>query len=189
MQLIALRGCLLAPIPRVLDIVAENYGVWERCLIDGLKELRSTLTREYCITIAFFCQKLGNRLIRQIELMFPYLMNLIQNSAKIMSSSALILSEFIARHVHHSKMISLTSSNLVSKSSAVRRNVVHMFDVMLSSWDRDLLEHHLNVIKEVIKSGLNDADLACRSTSRDAYFAFYEKFPTQGNELYEVCIL
>ena len=61
-----------------------------------------------------------------------------------------------------------------------------MFDVILSSWETNILENHINVIKEVIKSGLNDADLACRSTSRDAYFAFYEKFPSQANELYEV---
>uniref|UniRef100_A0A914PXP6 CLASP N-terminal domain-containing protein n=1 Tax=Panagrolaimus davidi TaxID=227884 RepID=A0A914PXP6_9BILA len=185
-MLVGLRGCLIAThVPRAVDIVMENCGIWERCLIDGLKELRSSLTREYCITIAFFAVKLESRFIRQVELMFGNLMNLVQNSAKIMSSSGVILSEFIARHVHHSKLITLTSGYLVSKSSVVRRSVVHMFDGILSSWGKEILELHMNVIKEVIKSGLNDADLSCRSTSRDTYFAFSEKFPTQAQELYD----
>jgi hypothetical protein len=185
-MLVGLRGCLIAThVPRAVDIVMENCGIWERCLIDGLKELRSSLTREYCITIAFFAVKLESRFIRQVELMFGNLMNLVQNSAKIMSSSGVILSEFIARHVHHSKLITLASGYLVSKSSVVRRSVVHMFDGILSSWGKEILELHMNVIKEVIKSGLNDADLSCRSTSRDTYFAFSEKFPTQAQELYD----
>uniref|UniRef100_A0A914YS06 TOG domain-containing protein n=1 Tax=Panagrolaimus superbus TaxID=310955 RepID=A0A914YS06_9BILA len=184
--LISLRGCLIATnVPRAVDVVMDNCGLWERCLIDGLKELRSTLTREYCITIAFFAVKLQSRFIRQVELMFNNLMNLVQNSAKIMSSSGVILSEFIAKYVHHSKLITLTSGYLVSKSSVVRRSVVHMFDVMLSNWGKEILELHMNVIKEVIKSGLNDADVSCRTTSRNTYFVFMENFPSQAQELYD----
>ena len=62
-----------------------------------------------------------------------------------------------------------------------------MFYIMLSEWENGLLIPHINTIKMVIKTGLNDPNASCRTTAQAAYTKFYEKYSRQALELYEVC--
>ena len=60
-----------------------------------VKDLRSQIVREACITIAYLSQSIGQRLEIFIELTMPHLINLIQNSAKVMASSGQVAVRFI----------------------------------------------------------------------------------------------
>uniref|UniRef100_A0A914YX50 CLASP N-terminal domain-containing protein n=1 Tax=Panagrolaimus superbus TaxID=310955 RepID=A0A914YX50_9BILA len=180
-----LRGCIISNVPHSTDIVLDNIGLWKKCLIDGLKELRSTLTREYCITIAFFAVKLRSRMMPLVEQMFPNLMNLVKNSTKIISSSAIVLSEYITKYVNHSSLITMASGYMSSKSGPVKANVENILFTMLLNWDKNLLTSHINSIKDIIKKGLTDANAETRTAAKDAYFAFYDKFSLQALQLYE----
>uniref|UniRef100_A0AC34FZ85 TOG domain-containing protein n=1 Tax=Panagrolaimus sp. ES5 TaxID=591445 RepID=A0AC34FZ85_9BILA len=180
-----LRGCIISNVPHSLDIVLDNIALWKKCLIDGLKELRSTLTREYCITIAFFAVKLRSRLMPLVEQMFTNLMNLVKSSTKIISSSAIVLSELISKYVNHSSLIPMTFGYMSSKSGPVKANVENMLCIMLLNWDKNLLTPHINIIKNIIKTGLTDANAETRTAAKDAYFAFYDKFSLQALQLYE----
>lgn len=48
-----------------------------------IKDLRSQVVREGCITIAYLAQTLGSKFDRTAEMLLPPLINLIQNSAKV----------------------------------------------------------------------------------------------------------
>lgn len=52
-------------------------------LQSSIKDLRSQVVREACISIAFLAQNLGLRFERLAELLLGTLINLIQNSAKV----------------------------------------------------------------------------------------------------------
>ena len=120
-QLGCLRGCLISNIPHSVDIVIENSHVWKKCLVEGLKELRSSLTREYCYTIAFFAVKLRGRFMPLVDSMFENLMSLVKNSTKVYSTSATTLSQFFAKYVNNGHLLSITASQMASKSIPVRR--------------------------------------------------------------------
>lgn len=49
----------------------------------SVKDLRSQVVREACITIAFLAKNLGLKFERPAELLLNTLINLIQNSAKV----------------------------------------------------------------------------------------------------------
>ena len=60
-----------------------------------LKDLRSQIVREACISIAYLSQSFKNRLDTFAEVCMPHLINLIQNSAKVMASSGIVAIRFI----------------------------------------------------------------------------------------------
>lgn len=51
--------------------------------LDILKELRSQVIREACITLAYMCKQLKNKLDQFISYILQEQINLIQNSAKV----------------------------------------------------------------------------------------------------------
>lgn len=55
----------------------------EFALQGSIKDLRSQVVRETCITIAYLSQSLGNKFDKIAEILVQPLINLIQNSAKV----------------------------------------------------------------------------------------------------------
>ncbi|VDP93389.1 unnamed protein product [Echinostoma caproni] len=60
-----------------------------------LRDLRSSVVREACITVAYLSQELKNRFDRCAESVLQTLIILLSNSAKIMASSANVAMRFI----------------------------------------------------------------------------------------------
>lgn len=59
-------------------------------LQSSVKDLRSQVVREACITIAYLAQTLENRFDKMAEYLLQHLINLIQNSAKVSRFSLLL---------------------------------------------------------------------------------------------------
>ncbi|KAL3231252.1 hypothetical protein MRX96_023309 [Rhipicephalus microplus] len=85
-----------------------------------VRDLRSQVVREACITIAYLSQQLGHKLDHFSEAVLPALINLIPNSAKIMSTSGIVTVRFIIQHTHVSRLIPVITMNLSSKSKDIR---------------------------------------------------------------------
>lgn len=51
-----------------------------------IKDLRSQVVREACVTISYLSQILGNKFDKTAEVLLQHLINLIQNSAKVSTS-------------------------------------------------------------------------------------------------------
>lgn len=58
----------------------------ELSLQTSVKDLRSQVVREACITISYFSQMLGNKFDHAAEFLLQTIINLIQNSAKVCNS-------------------------------------------------------------------------------------------------------
>ncbi|KAE9549147.1 hypothetical protein FO519_007633 [Halicephalobus sp. NKZ332] len=181
------RGILLSDsadsvvVPAMLD----QHSCWEGCIIEGMKELRSSLCREYCITVAVISVKLGRDFFRQVNSLFKSLMNLAQSSTKIMASSAMVAVEYIAEYVRVPKLVSIIATEMTSKSSAIRRTVFQMCNSILNTWPDDILAQQIMILMEMVKAGCTDADVQCRQYGRDAYFVLAEKFNKEARIVFE----
>lgn len=149
----------------------------------SVKDLRSQIVREACITIAYLSQQLGPRLDHFSEALLPSLINLIPNSAKIMSSAGIVAIRFIIQHTHVSRLIPIITYNMTSKSKEIRRICCEFLDQLLHTWPTHTLEKHIAIIQEAIKKGICDADPEARTCARKAFWGFADHFKEQSDSL------
>ncbi|XP_074035924.1 CLIP-associating protein isoform X2 [Leptinotarsa decemlineata] len=156
----------------------------EIALQGTLKDLRSQVVREACITISYLSQTLANKFDKTAEILLQPLINLIQNSAKVMATSGLITVKFIIQNTHSPRMITAITSNAQkSKSKDIRRACCELLELMLTQWPKHPLERHVASLQEALKSGIADADPEARVISRKAFKGFKEHFPDQAEAL------
>ncbi|KAH7951660.1 hypothetical protein HPB52_011145 [Rhipicephalus sanguineus] len=148
-----------------------------------VRDLRSQVVREACITIAYLSQQLGHKLDHFSEAVLPALINLIPNSAKIMSTSGIVTVRFIIQHTHVSRLIPVITMNLSSKSKDIRRSCFEFLDQLLHTWPTHTLERHIAILQEAIKKGISDADPEARAFSRKAFWGFADHFKEQADVL------
>lgn len=135
--------------------------------LDILKELRSQVIREACITLAYMCKVLQNRLDVFCVHIFPELLNLIQNSAKIISSASTISVKYVIKYTHAPKLIPIITQNLLqSKSKDIRSSLCEVMLLLFEEWSTKSLEKFSVNLKEALKKGMNDADSVARKHSR-----------------------
>lgn len=135
--------------------------------LDILKELRSQVIREACITIAFMCKTCKNKLDIFVVHIFQELINLIQNSAKIISSASLIAAKYVIKYTHAPKLIPIMTQNqCTSKSKDIRATLYELMFTLLQEWSTKALEKFSVNLKEALKKGISDADNTARKHSR-----------------------
>lgn len=105
-------------------------------LVASVKDLRSQIVREACITLAYMSVRLTNRFERTAECILPAMLNLIQNSAKVISTSGSVALKYIIGNTQASKLIPLILSGVESKSKDIRR-----FDIGLQNHQRFFFPH------------------------------------------------
>ncbi|KAL3286277.1 hypothetical protein HHI36_000786 [Cryptolaemus montrouzieri] len=149
-----------------------------------IKDLRSQVVREACISIAYLAQTLGNKFDKATELLMPPLINLIQNSAKVMATAGIVTIRFIIQSSHNSRLIPILTSNAAtSKSKDIRRSCCEFLEHILTQWPSHSLERHIGLLQEALKKGVSDADPEARVYSRKAFRGFREHFPDQAEIL------
>lgn len=146
----------------------------------SLKDLRSKVVRETCITVAFLSQTLGIRVDRFCEGVLPTLFNLIPNSTKIMSTSAIVCIRFVIQYTHAPRMIPIICYNMSSRDKSIRKAVCEFLDHLLHTWPTHSLEKHMGILQEAIKKGISDADPEARAYSRKAFWGFADHFKDQA---------
>lgn len=132
----------------------------------SVKDLRSQIVREACITIAYLSQRIGIKCDHFAEVLLPSLVNLIPNSVKIMATSGVIAIRFIIQYTHAHRLIPIITYNMSSKSKEIRKQCCEFLDQMLHTWPTNALEKHVGILHEAIKKGICDADPEARAYSR-----------------------
>ncbi|XP_022178284.1 CLIP-associating protein 1-like [Myzus persicae] len=161
----------------------NNLRYLEHSFQISIKDLRSQVIRETCITIAFLSQRLGTKFNHFSESIFGNLIDLIQNSAKVTASSGLVAIRFILQYTHAPRIIPILANSLGSKSKDIRRACCEFFEQILRTWPTQAIERHLIILQDCIKKGIADADSNARVLSRKAYWEFCELFPEHGEIL------
>ncbi|XP_049543121.1 CLIP-associating protein isoform X4 [Anopheles darlingi] len=153
--------------------------------LDILKELRSQVIREACITLAYMSKVLKSRLDQFTIYILQELINLIQNSAKVISSSGTLALKFVLRYTHAPKIIPILTQNLMlSKSKDIRSTLCEMLILLFEEWPTKALEKHNSLLREALKKGIGDADNDARRHSRCAFWLFRRHFPELADSLY-----
>ncbi|CAL8096213.1 unnamed protein product [Calicophoron daubneyi] len=148
-----------------------------------LRDLRSAVVREACITVAYLSQELQNRFDRFAESVLQTLIGLMSNSAKIMASSGIVAIRFVLENTHSPRLFPILVSALSAKSSVTRKCVCEFLEIIFRVWPVNVLEKHLGVLQDSLRRGIYDADQDARVFSRRAFPLFAEKFPDQANSL------
>lgn len=180
----------LKKIRSVIIAGGMNYNEFQTSLVlllpaflVSLKDLRSQVVREACVTIAYLSTKLKNKFDRFAESILNNLINLIQNSAKVISSSGLVCIRFILLNTHANRLIPIIFNNLNSKSKDIRRTCCEFMHLILLSWSPQIIERYVNNVQEGIKKGIADADPEARVYSRNAFAEFAQHFPDLAESL------
>ena len=163
----------------IVDYLRYSELPFQNCV----KDLRSQVVREACITIAYMSFKTGLKVARFCEALLPNLFNLIPNSAKIMSSSALVCIRLIFQHTKSSRLIPIVANNSNSKSREIRKACYEFLDIIVHTWSSSTLEKHTQVLADTIKRGISDADAEARRSARKAFWGFAEHFKEQADSL------
>jgi len=175
--------CVLIDLADV-DLIVNSLKDLENSFQLSLKDLRSKVIREACISIAYTSVRLQNKCDKFIETLLPLLFNLTQNSAKIMSTSASVAIRFIIQNTHSGRFIPIIHQNLTSKSKDIRRFCCDFLNQLLRTWSKSTLERHIPMLMDDIKKGLNDADPEARLFSRKAFWMFDYHFKDKANQLF-----
>ncbi|XP_078662437.1 CLIP-associating protein 1-B-like isoform X35 [Branchiostoma floridae x Branchiostoma belcheri] len=149
----------------------------------AVRDLRSQVVREACITLSYLAQRLQSKFDHFAEVVMPNLFNLIPNSAKIMATAGAVTCRFIIQYTHAHRLIPIITSHHNSKSVAIRRKTFELLDLLLRSWETNTLEKHSQTLVETIKNGIGDADSEARVDARKCFWAFKEHYPNLSDNL------
>ncbi|XP_046581037.1 CLIP-associating protein 1-like isoform X18 [Haliotis rubra] len=155
----------------------------EPCFMLAIKDLRSQVVREACITVAYLAKSLGHKADHLYESLFPHLFNLIPNGAKVMSTSGIVCIRFIIQFSHSSRLIPIITGTFSSKSNVIRRYTCEFLNQLLHTWPTHSLEKHIAILQDCIKRGISDADSEARAFSRKGFWGFAEHFRDQADAL------
>lgn len=135
--------------------------------LDILKELRSQVIREACITIAYMSKTLRNKLDQFCAYIFQEMINLIQNAAKVISSAGVLALRYVIRYTHVPKLLPIITTNLMqSKSKDIRSCLCEILNMVYEEWPTKALEKNQLLLRDALKKGISDADAEARRHSR-----------------------
>ena len=135
--------------------------------LDILKELRSQVIREACITIAYMSKVLRNKLDQFLVYILQEMISLIQNSAKVISSAGILALKYVIRFTHVPKLLPIITTNLMqSKAKDIRACLCEMLCLVFEEWPTKALERSSLLLRDAIKKGIADADSEARRQSR-----------------------
>ncbi|CAH8593809.1 unnamed protein product [Heterobilharzia americana] len=148
----------------------------------SLRDLRSSVVREACITVAFLSQELRNRFDRFAESVLQTIIALMSNSAKVMATSGIVAMRFILENTCSSRLLPILTSSLLSKSNVTRKCICEFLEIIFRCWPLNVLEKNLTTLQDALKRGISDADQEARLSSRRAFPLFAAKFPEHANK-------
>ncbi|XP_064114895.1 CLIP-associating protein 2-like isoform X19 [Macrobrachium nipponense] len=149
----------------------------------SIKDLRSQVVREACVTLAYMSQELHHKVDHLCETVLPNLIYLIPNSAKVMASSGIVTIRFIIQNTHHHKLIPILLRELNSKNREIRKVLYEVLDQLVHTWPTHSMEKHVIILSESIKKGITDADPEARAFSRKAYWGYADHFKDEADKL------
>ncbi|CAD6196018.1 unnamed protein product [Caenorhabditis auriculariae] len=150
----------------------------------SIKDLRSQVCREACITCCYLLEEFGMSLSRLGEAVLPQALAQVPVSTKIMSTSGATLAQFVVRNVQTKQIYQTVVNSSSSKAKELRKQVASLVLLMLTTWDQTILQRHMQSLIVLVKSGICDADPDTRQIGRNCYHRMEEVFPQQAKDLF-----
>ncbi|KRY14922.1 CLIP-associating protein 1, partial [Trichinella patagoniensis] len=138
-------------------------------------DLRSQIVRETCVTFAFIAQLEKSKCERLAEICLPTMLDLVNASAKVISSSASVASTIMFKHVQSFRLIAVLVDKYNSKSRDIRRLCASLMRFSLQTWnDANLKRIPKTQVANFIAKILDDADQKVRADGQEAFALLYK---------------
>lgn len=138
-------------------------------VIQQVLDLRSSISKEACRTIAVIATHLRSSFVPYIDLLLPPLMKQVAVKIAVISSAAdrclRILIDSLSDGGSH-RILQLFIDQYSSKNPILRRNSIEYVCLICALWTRDAVERSFGALKQMIKGGLSDADAGARKCAR-----------------------
>ena len=171
---------------------AAEYGCFMQCLhslkmpfADALADLRSTLVREACVTVALLSQHLGNAFAHMAETLIPAILKQIPVTIQVISEASNLSLRALFRHTHSGRLLPLILPWAVSKkiSPAVRARCIEYVLIVLELWAWHEIEKHADRIEEVVVQCLADAQPDVRAGARRCVAELCQSYQARGERI------
>eukprot|EP01135_Chromosphaera_perkinsii_P003662 Nk52_evm41s250 gene=Nk52_evmTU41s250 len=149
-----------------------------------VRDLRSQVSREACITISHLARTLKNDFETFASDYVPSLLKQVVNSARVMAQSADFCNRQIIVNTHCPKLLPLYIEHLSSKSATLRAKSASYLELYLTSWGNARMEKSANAFQEAIVGAVSDADPKVRNTMRSVYWIFVELYPERQEKIF-----
>lgn len=151
----------------------------------AVKDLRSQVAREACLTVAYIAAQFGLKTESFIEPMLPTLFSLLVANAKIVSVTGVSTLCLIYECVQSWRLLPPLSTHISSKSKEVRRAVSLVLKIVFDSWPATTIQRQATVVTGVMTKALKDADAETRQSAREAFPSFTKVFPANAKAIFD----
>uniref|UniRef100_A0A914BXA3 TOG domain-containing protein n=1 Tax=Acrobeloides nanus TaxID=290746 RepID=A0A914BXA3_9BILA len=179
-----MRGLLIGGMHRRDDFINNCLPLFEDPLVESVKDLRSSVCREACVTTAYYAEMFNEKFSKICESLLPITMNLMQNSAKVMASSGINANMYFAKYVRHPKILAIIVTYVTHKSKELRRNTQNLLKIIIENWG-EILERHMPTLVQAVRAGIYDADVETRNRAREAFNVLQSNFPSEADRLFQ----
>nr|WAW84823.1 CLASP 1/2 [Halisarca dujardinii] len=158
----------------------------EKAFMTSVKDLRSQICREACISVSFMAVYLKSSFEHIAERLLTPLIILLPNAAKVMAASADVCIYFLIKNIHGPHLLApILQTVRESKSGVSRNHCCQYLDVITHTWDGHILERHQAALESTIVKGLTDADGQARLFIRRAFWGYHSKFPARADIMFD----
>lgn len=133
------------------------------------------------MTVALIAQKLGIKSEFFMEPMMGTLFALLVANAKIVSITGSGTIMIIYESVNSHRLIPPLQTQMLSKSKDIRRAVCNVIKVIFQNWPPQMIQKNINIVIEIMKKGIVDADGEARTITRSCFQDFKNLFPQAAN--------
>ncbi|XP_019850114.1 PREDICTED: CLIP-associating protein 1-like [Amphimedon queenslandica] len=178
-----LRAVIQSEVVDYQNFVSQLRGL-EIPYQSALKDLRSQVVREACVTLACLAVHLRVDLLQFAELMLPHLIALLPNSAKVMASSANVCVKVIIQNCPNHRLIGPVVQGFQAKSAITRKSCAEIIELLTRNWDTGILDRAGSTLEEAIVKGVKDADATARKLMRRAFWGYHSHYPSAADRLF-----
>lgn len=142
----------------------------------AVKDLRSQLAREACVTVSYIAYQLNLKAECFVEPLIPTLFSLLVANAKIVSTTSLATIYLVYENVPAWRLAPPLQAQMSSKSKEIRRAACGVLKIIFNNWPASSIQRQSTQIIDILKKGLADADLEARNSTKEAFCIFQSKF-------------
>ena len=111
------------------------------------------------------------------------LLKLINTANKIMAENGHMCMITLLEEVKSHKVIPKIIEELSSKNPSLRQKIAEYLNIIVSSYDKSIIEKYQNIIEGAITTAISDANKDVRQTTRKTFHAYTELFPVKGDKM------
>lgn len=136
-------------------------------LKNQLKDLRSTMVRQVTQTVCLWAETWPDKMDIYLESWLPCFIGFLPNSAKVMSSNAVIAIRFLYQNVRSARLIPCLLESLAHKNPMVRRHMIENLTLIVTGWGIELIDKYSKQMITAIVKLVSDPEAATREHARE----------------------